>query len=457
MRATLSLLALVVIGAMAAVPTVAVHGQTSQTTYLSGLVGLLDEGKVAFGITVDARADPVALSANRNIDFVFYDMEHGPFDVTALRTWMQWLLDPGAIASAGDVKAAKTVIVRIPASGRELEQNTWMVKQVLDAGVHGVIFPTIETPEQALTAVRAMRYPQKVGASDAEPAGLRGTNPRLAARYWGLSVPEYTERADIWRLDRPNGNLVPWILIESPRGVANVREVARQLKANSVGAVLFAGSETAGDMLNTHGGDLELARSEYLDRRENVLALGNSGTGKTHLALALGLAACQKGYRVRFTTAAALVNALLEARDDKRLLRVQKQLAKQDLLIVDELGYVPLSKTGAELLFEIFSQRYEQASTLVTSNLPFNEWTESFGSERLTGARLDRLTHHVHILELNGESYRLEHSKKPASPRPPRRPDASPRDAAFSHSECLLCPGGLSGIGRCLEHRQAPR
>ena len=165
---------------------------------------------------------------------------------------------------------------------------------------------------------------------------------------------------------------------------------------------------------------LELARSAYLDRRENVLALGNSGTGKTHLALALGLAACQKGYRVRFTTAAALVNDLLEARDDKRLLRVQKQLVKQDLLIVDELGYVPLSKTSAELLFEIFSQRYEQASTRVTSNLPFNEWTEIFGSERLTGALLDRLTHHVHILELNGDSYRLEHSKKarqhPAAP-----------------------------------------
>ena len=157
---------------------------------------------------------------------------------------------------------------------------------------------------------------------------------------------------------------------------------------------------------------LELARSEYLDRRENVLALGNSGTGKTHLALALGLAACQKGYRVRFITAAALVNELLEARDEKRLLRVQRQLARQDLLIVDELGYVPLSKTGSELLFEIFSQRYEQASTLVTSNLPFNEWTEIFGSERLTGALLDRLTHHVHILELNGDSYRLQHSKK---------------------------------------------
>ena len=156
---------------------------------------------------------------------------------------------------------------------------------------------------------------------------------------------------------------------------------------------------------------LELTRAEYLDRRENVVALGNSGTGKTHLALALGVAACQKGYRVRFTTAAALVNELREARDDKRLLRFQTQWAKQDLLIVDERGYVPLSKTGAELLFEIFSQRYEQASTLVTSHLPFNEWTEILGSERLTGALLDRLTHHVHILELNGDSDRLAHSK----------------------------------------------
>lgn len=157
---------------------------------------------------------------------------------------------------------------------------------------------------------------------------------------------------------------------------------------------------------------LELARCEFIDRRENVLALGNSGTGKTHLALALGMAACQSGYRVRFTTAAALVNELLEARDERRLLRFQKQLAKQDLLIIDELGYVPLSKTGAELLFEVFSQRYEQGSTLVTSNLPFNEWTEILGSERTTGALLDRLTHHVHILEMNGDSFRLKQSKK---------------------------------------------
>jgi len=157
---------------------------------------------------------------------------------------------------------------------------------------------------------------------------------------------------------------------------------------------------------------LELARCEYVERRENVIALGNSGTGKTHVALGLGLAACQKGMSVGFTTAAALVHELLEARDEKRLLRLQKQLAGYRLLIVDELGFVPLSKSGAELLFEVFSQRYERGSTLVTSNLPFDEWTEVLGSERLTGALLDRLTHHVHILEMNGESYRLAQSKR---------------------------------------------
>ena len=156
---------------------------------------------------------------------------------------------------------------------------------------------------------------------------------------------------------------------------------------------------------------LELARSEYVERSENIVALGPSGTGKTHIALGLGLAACQKGLSVGFTTAAALVHELMEARDERRLLRFQKQLARYHLLIVDELGFVPLSKTGAELLFEVFSQRYERGAILVTSNLPFDEWTEIFASERLTGALLDRLTHHVNILEMNGDSYRLKQSR----------------------------------------------
>lgn len=156
---------------------------------------------------------------------------------------------------------------------------------------------------------------------------------------------------------------------------------------------------------------LELARCDWIERRENVIALGPSGTGKTHVALGLELAACQKGMPVAFVTTAALVNELMEARDEKRLLRLQRQLAKVSLLNIDELGFVTLSKTGAEPLFELISQRYERGSTLITSNLPFEEWTETFATERLTGALLDRLTYYVNILEMNGESYRLNQSK----------------------------------------------
>ena len=143
--------------------------------------------------------------------------------------------------------------------------------------------------------------------------------------------------------------------------------------------------------------------------------------------MGLGLAACQKGYSVAFTTAAALVHELMEARDERRLRALQKHLSMVKLLIVDELGYVPFTAVGSELLFEVFSQRYERGATLVTSNLPFDEWTSIFGSERLTGALLDRLTHHVHILEMNGESYRLATSKK-AQRRLGSGPKPNPKD-----------------------------
>ena len=122
---------------------------------------------------------------------------------------------------------------------------------------------------------------------------------------------------------------------------------------------------------------MQLARCEYVERRENVIAIGNSGTGKTHIALGLGLAACQRGMSVGFTTAAALVHKLMEARDDRKLLNLQRQLARLRLLIIDELGFVPLSTTGAELLFEVFSQRYERGSILVTTNLPYERGSTS--------------------------------------------------------------------------------
>lgn len=157
---------------------------------------------------------------------------------------------------------------------------------------------------------------------------------------------------------------------------------------------------------------LELARGEWIEQHFNVCLIGNAGTGKTHIATSLGLAACREGYRVRFFTAAALVQRLEEAQKQYHLERFLGQLDKTDLLICDELGYLSFSRAGAELLFQVFADRYERRSLLVTSNLPFGEWGQVFQGERMTAALLDRLTHRCHIFEMNGESYRFRESIK---------------------------------------------
>lgn len=157
---------------------------------------------------------------------------------------------------------------------------------------------------------------------------------------------------------------------------------------------------------------LELSRGEWVDQHANCCLVGNPGTGKTHLAIALGLAACRQGRRVRFFTAASLVTQLEEAQKAYQLDRFLGHLDKADLLICDELGYLSFSRTGAELLFQVFADRYERASLLVTSNLPFSDWGQVFQGERMTAALLDRLTHRCHIFEMNGESYRFRESVK---------------------------------------------
>jgi DNA replication protein DnaC len=155
-----------------------------------------------------------------------------------------------------------------------------------------------------------------------------------------------------------------------------------------------------------------LVAGDYLDERRNVILLGKSGTGKTHLATALGIEGCRIGRRVRFLTGYALANELIEARGEKQLGRLLGKYARVELLIVDELGYLPFSKEGAELLFQVLAERHERGSVIITSNLGFGDWTQVFGDPNMTAALLDRLTHRAHIIECTWESYRLKQALK---------------------------------------------
>lgn len=156
---------------------------------------------------------------------------------------------------------------------------------------------------------------------------------------------------------------------------------------------------------------LELSTCGYIEKAEDIVLAGPIGTGKTHLAIALGVEAARRRLRVLFTRASNLVRSLLEAKDERNLGRLQQRLYRADLLIVDELGFVPFDRTGGELLFNVFSDRYERRSTLLTTNLSFSEWVKVFGDEKLTTALLDRLGHHSHILTTRGPSFRSRKNK----------------------------------------------
>lgn len=156
----------------------------------------------------------------------------------------------------------------------------------------------------------------------------------------------------------------------------------------------------------------ELSTCQYIKRGRNVILMGRSGTGKTHLSTALGMEACRQGIRVRFVSGCGLANELVEARDEKNLARVLKRYAGYGLLIVDELGYVPFSREGAELLFQVMAERHEKKSVIITTNLGFGDWTQIFGDATLTAALLDRLTHRAYVINCVWESYRLKDTLK---------------------------------------------
>ena len=213
---------------------------------LNRMNALLAEGKAVFGSFVANKTPDGAAQISRNDlpDFVVYDTEHSPYDITEMRVFMQFLLDPAGIAQRGTAVQAP-FFVRIPANGREM--NQWMIKQLLDQGVHGIMAPHIETADQAVNIVRSMRYPHRSDAPDYEPPGFRGAGPGNAIRWWGLPGDEYRTRADLWPLD-PRGELTSLLLVENQEGVKNIDAIAGTRGAT----VVFA---APGDFASAYVGD----------------------------------------------------------------------------------------------------------------------------------------------------------------------------------------------------------
>jgi len=207
-------------------------GQQDKNVRLNRTIELLEQGQSTFGIfSKDRSLDNARELAKSNLDFIIIDMEHAPFDTETLRSFLLGMIDKRGLLEKGNLQPNVTPIVRVPSNGRE--QLQFLAKQVLDVGAFGIMFPYVCNKEEALNAIRSARYPQRKGAPDMEPAGIRGNAPGNAVWYWG--VPDYTDRADVWPLD-PRGELLVMIQIETPEGVNNIEEI---LSVPGIGAIFI--------------------------------------------------------------------------------------------------------------------------------------------------------------------------------------------------------------------------
>lgn len=238
-----SILPSVLVGFAVSVVPASVAAQEASAVRLNKAIEVVSQGQAAFGIFSGDRSLSNARSlVNSGLDYVFIDMEHGPFDAETLQTFLLGMTDKGAILRNGHLQLGVTPIVRVPQNGGEMLQ--FLVKQALDMGAFGVIFPFINSGEEALNAVRSMRYPRPLAESNREPHGLRGRSPGVASWLWGLSGGEYVRRADLWPLN-PDGELLAVIQIETPEAVARIEEI---ITTPGVGAIFIGPSDLSAQM-----------------------------------------------------------------------------------------------------------------------------------------------------------------------------------------------------------------
>lgn len=237
-------------------------------------------------------------------------------------------------------------------------------------------------------------------------------NPLLETYLRQLRLPTFARNYLAFAADAAQGNLdyTRFLLALAEQEVTKRTENRQQLRVKAARFPVlkeFADFDFSALPTLNKALVLDLSRGEYIRKRESIVLIGNPGLGKTHLAISLALAACRQGHKVRFWTAAGLVNELLLAQDEHRLHRMVAAALKLDLVVLDELGFIPFTPSGAQALFTFCSELYERLALIVTTNLKFADWVQVFGDERLTAALLDRLTHHAHIIELVGESFRF--------------------------------------------------
>ena len=235
---------------------------------------------------------------------------------------------------------------------------------------------------------------------------------RLYARQ--LKIPTFADYEEILRQADPSADFGTLLLELMKTETASRQENQNKRRLKAAGfPYLKTMDEFDCSQLNEAVSPLflnELASCQFIRQRQNIVMIGNPGRGKTHLSIALGLKACSQGFNVLFKNAATLSTELCEARDNYRLGKLERSLAKADLLILDELSYLSFNRHQSELLFKVISDRSEKGSTIVTTNLPFSKWTELFENTTMVVALIDRLTFHSHVLDMNGESYRLKSS-----------------------------------------------